>query len=99
MSIEHLKVPSEKLTIVCDPDDLGFESTDDQDFIDAPIGQERAIAAVQLALDIEQGAGFNLLISGPLGSGRNHVLRSIIYRIATTKPKANRLDTPWLSCN
>jgi hypothetical protein len=29
MGIERLKVLSEKLTITCDPDDLGFETTDE----------------------------------------------------------------------
>jgi len=82
MSIEHLKVPPEKLTVVCDPADLGFETTDEIVPTETPIGQERAISAMELGLDIEQEAGFNLLVSGHLGSGRNQALKSIIDRIA-----------------
>ena len=88
MSIEHLKVPPEKLTVVCDPADLGFETTDEIAPAESPIGQERAISAMELGLDIEQKAGFNMLVSGRLGSDRNQALKSIIDRIAATKPKA-----------
>ena len=66
MSVEHLEVPAEKLRIACDPDELGFKTTDDLEPLDGTIGQERAESALGLGLDID-AAGFNLFISGPPG--------------------------------
>ena len=86
MSIQHLRVPPEQLTKVCDPDDLGFETTDEIAPLEGTIGQERAISALEMALDIEQ-PGFNLFISGPPGTGRNTALRSYVDRIAANKPR------------
>ena len=60
MSIKHLEVSPDKLTAICDPDELGFETTAELDVLESPIGQERAISAMELALDIDQEAGFNL---------------------------------------
>ena len=91
MSIKHLEVSPDKLTAICDPDELGFETTAELDVLESPIGQERAISAMELALDIDQEAGFNLLVSGNLGSGRNQALESIINRIAATKPTTEGL--------
>ena len=48
MSIQRLEVPPEKLTRVCDPDGLGFETTEQIDPLEGTIGQERAISALEL---------------------------------------------------
>ena len=85
MSIEHLKVPADKLSRTCNPDDLHFETTDEIEPLVGTIGQLRAMSALELALDID-AAGFNLFISGLPGTGRNTALRSHVERIAVTKP-------------
>ena len=85
MGAEDLKVPPEKLTNTCDPDTLGFETTDDIAPLEGTIGQERAISALELGLDIDK-PGFNLFISGLPGTGRNTALRSYVERIAAGKP-------------
>ena len=90
-------MPPEKLTVVCDPADLGFETTDEIVPTETPIGQERAISVMELGLNIEQEARFNLLVSGHLGSGRNQALKSIIDRIAATKPKAAGAPLQYLA--
>ena len=59
MSTEHLKLSPEKLTTICDPDTLGFETTAEVSPLEGTIGQERASSALELALDIDapgQGA-------------------------------------------
>ena len=85
MSTEHLKLPSEKLTTICDPDELGFETTAEVSPLEGTIGQERAASALELALDID-APGFNLFISGIPGTGRNTALKSHLDKIAITKP-------------
>ena len=85
MGITDLEVPPEKLTQECDPDALGFDTTDDVTQLDGTIGQDRAVSALGLALDID-APGFNLFISGAPGTGRNTALRAHLERIAATKP-------------
>ena len=84
MSVQHLEVPAESLRIACDPDQLGFKTTDDLEPLEGTIGQERAVGALGLGLDID-APGFNLFISGPPGTGRNTALRSHLERIAEGK--------------
>ena len=85
MSVPHLRVPAEKLTRLCDPDEFGIESTDDIAPLEGTIGQERAVSALELALNME-ASGFNLFISGITGTGRNTALRAPLERIAADKP-------------
>ena len=85
MSIDQLKVPADKLSRTCGPDDLQFETTDEIEPLVGTIGQPRAISALELALDID-AAVFNLFISGVPGTGRNTALRSYVEQIAATKP-------------
>jgi hypothetical protein len=53
--------------------------------LEGTIGQERAISALELGLDISE-PGFNIFISDPTGSGRNTAIRAYVDRIATDKP-------------
>ena len=94
MGVQHLKVPADKLTRVCNPDDLGFETTERVEPLEGTIGQERAISALELALDIDS-PGFNLFISGLPGSGRNTALRAHIERIAekNASPQTGAMST------
>ena len=85
MSIKHLEVPEDSLTRTCDPDDLGFKTTDEVAPLEGTIGQERAVSALGLGLDID-APGFNLFIAGLPGTGRNTALRAHLERIAGTKP-------------
>ena len=84
MGIEHLRVPPEQLTKKCDPDELGFETTDEVEPLEGTIGQERAVSALEMGLDIDE-PGFNLFVSGLPGTGRNTALRAYVERIAARK--------------
>ena len=88
MGIEHLKVPADRLAPTFDPDELGFDTTEEVDPLQGTIGQDRAIGALELGLDIE-APGFNLFISGAAGTGRNTALRAHLEQIASTKPVPN----------
>ena len=84
MSIDELRVAPDKLTRVCDAADLGFETTEEVEPLQGTIGQERAIRALELALDIDE-PGFNLFISGIPGTGRNTALRAYVETYALKK--------------
>ena len=93
MTTDHLKVPIESLTPVCDSGALGFETTADVAPLCGTVGQERAVSALEMGLDIE-APGFNIFVSGAPGSGRNSALRSFLDRIAI--PKANPPDWAYV---
>ena len=85
MNINNFEVPAEKLYTVCYPDSLGFETTDEVAQLEATIGQERALSALELAVDIDAD-GYNLIVSGNRGSGRSAALRSYLQQAASRKP-------------
>jgi lon-related putative ATP-dependent protease len=85
MNTRRLEVPAKQLRNACDPDKLGFETTTEVKPLPGTIGQERAVSAMELGLDIE-AAGFNLFVAGPVGSGRNSALRKFLDRVAGKRP-------------
>ena len=85
MPVERLKVPPERLTRVCDPDSLGFETTSDVRPLQGTIAQDRAMSALELGLGIDAD-GFNIFVSGAPGTGRNSALRECLERVARDKP-------------
>jgi lon-related putative ATP-dependent protease len=85
MSVKRLRVAPRKLTNVCDPRSLGFETTREVEPLEGTIGQERAVSALEMGLDIDE-PGFNLFIAGLPGTGRNTALRAYVERAAAKKP-------------
>ena len=85
MSSEKMLVDADILSRVCDPDDLGFETTDDVPPLEDTIGQERAVSALELGLDID-APGFNVFVAGLPGTGRNTMLRIHLEKVARDKP-------------
>ena len=85
MGIERLEVALSSLKKRCDPDSLGFDTTDEVEPLEGLIGQERAERALELALGID-APGFNLFISGPPGTGRHTAVRRYVERLALSKP-------------
>ena len=85
MSIEQLKIPIERLTRVCDPNSLGFETTSEISPLEGTIAQERAISALELGFGIEAD-GFNIFVSGAPGTGRNKALQGHLEHVSAGKP-------------
>ena len=85
MSAERLRVPVERLTRLCDPASLGFETTSEVEPLAGTIAQDRAISALELGLGIDS-EGFNIFVSGAPGTGRNTALREYLGRVAGDKP-------------
>ncbi|HIJ95975.1 MAG TPA: AAA family ATPase [Desulfuromonadales bacterium] len=87
MSDKHV-MPVGKLRWNCDPELLGFETTEElPDFNDA-IGQKRALRSIDFGLGVD-AAGFNLYISGETGTGRTTTIASILNKRAAGEPKPN----------
>ncbi|MEI6208531.1 MAG: ATP-binding protein [Desulfuromonadales bacterium] len=86
MPSKHFLLPVDKLRWNCDPESLGFETTEElTDFEDA-IGQKRALRSIDFGLGVD-AAGFNLYISGETGTGRTHTIASILHKRARSEPK------------
>jgi predicted ATP-dependent protease len=93
------EVPVERLTSRCDPAGFPFQTTAEIADGDATIVQERALSALQLAVQIG-ASGHNVYVMGAPGSGRHAVVRRELERVAATRPPpddwcyVNRFDDP-----
>jgi len=72
----------------CDPDDLGFATTDDLEDVDNIFGQERAVEAFHFGLDM-QHEGYNLFVLGPSGAGRHRLARRLLEARAAEDSRAD----------
>ena len=82
---DRFRVDAELLTGRCDPADLPFETTDELPALDAIIGQERAVRAIEFALGMDS-SGYNLYASGPDGLGKSTIVESFLSRRAEQMP-------------
>ena len=87
-------IPTEKLRWNCDPEQLGFETTEELPDFNNAIGQKRALRSIDFGLGID-GSGFNLYISGETGTGRNTTIASILNKRAKDEPKPH----DWIYVN
>ena len=87
-----LRVPVERLRRTCDPRVFTFRTTADLEPLEGTVGQDRAVSAMNFGLDIEAD-GFNLFVSGPIGSGRESSLLSIVDDIVRAHGGAVGVDT------
>ncbi|MBK9307102.1 MAG: AAA family ATPase [Nitrospira sp.] len=85
MTMEKFKVPVSMLAPMIDPGQLGFEDTGDLEPLTEIIGQERAVEALEFGLNMN-GPGFNLYVSGPVGTGKGTVVRQMVKRLAQLAP-------------
>ena len=80
--MKYEEVSIEKLRWRCDPDKLTFRSTEDLPVIHEIIGQERALEAIRLGLDID-GFGYNIFVTGLVGTGRKTSIKTLLEEIDT----------------
>ncbi len=85
MNIEKFKVPVSMLAPTIDPGQLGFEDTGELEPLTEIIGQERAVEALEFGLNMKS-PGFNLYVSGPVGTGKATVIRQMVKSMARTAP-------------
>ncbi len=78
---EPTLAPSVDASNATDPNSLGFKTTADLTPAAGPIGQQKALEAIDFANGIK-GAGYHLLVVGPTGSGRRTVTRAKLQEVA-----------------
>jgi len=74
-----------QLRWACDPKTLAFETTAELKADEVIVGQDRAVGALELGLTIQQ-PGYNVYISGPVGTGRTTYARKKVQAVAAAKP-------------
>jgi len=75
----------EELRHTIDPDQFGFQNTEEVPPLEGTIGQERAIASIEFGLSIETH-GFNLFVAGRPGTGKNTSVREFVNQRAKNEP-------------
>jgi lon-related putative ATP-dependent protease len=74
------KLPPEQLRWSCDPDSLGIQSTADIPPCREIIGQERAIRAIRLGLNMTSH-GYNIYVSGLTGTGKTTTIKRLLEQM------------------
>ncbi len=67
----------EQLYRRCDPDSLGFETSDDLQPLDGAVGHERAVGALKFGAGVE-GPGYNIFVLGPSGAGKHEIVQRFL---------------------
>ena len=83
--MEKYKLPASLLAPIVDPGRLGFDDTSEIEPLDETIGQERAVEALEFGLRMKS-AGFNVFVSGPVGTGKATLVRQMVRRLAQSAP-------------
>jgi lon-related putative ATP-dependent protease len=79
------EVPVEQLRHLCDVNIFQFHSTEEIEPLAGMIGQERAVQSVAFGLANEK-FGYNIFMSGVVGSGKLTYAQEVIRKIAVTAP-------------
>ena len=78
-------IPPSRLYGVCNPELLGFNTTEELEALDGVIGQERALEAIKFGIGIQRD-GYNLYVLGSTGLGKYTFLRQAIESQAAQAP-------------
>lgn len=79
------ETPAEQLRRDCNPEELGFATTEDVQPLVGIIGQERALQALRFGLGMK-GQGFNICAVGRAGTGRTSAVMSFLKELAKDTP-------------
>ncbi len=85
MKNKQYRVRARQLTKSCNPSVFKFTSTADLKPLKGIIGQERALRSLNFGLDIEI-PGYNIYLSGPLGTGKTTLARNLLEEKALQRP-------------
>jgi lon-related putative ATP-dependent protease len=79
---------------ICQPESLPFAGTEDLQRLEEIVSQGRAVEAIAFGIGM-QGAGFNLFVLGPAGTGKTTAIKRFLAR------EASKLATPpdWCYVN
>jgi ATP-dependent Lon protease len=82
---KHAELPPEKLYWRCDPARVPFESTEQFEPLEGVIGQDRALRALKMGVELT-GPGYNVFVCGLAGTSRGGMIVRLIEEI---RPKAH----------
>ncbi len=74
------ELKSEQLLWRADLNKIPFDTSDDCQVCDSIIGQERALKAIQVGLDIKS-LGYNIFITGMVGTGRTTTIKQLLEKL------------------
>ncbi|SFK22208.1 lon-related putative ATP-dependent protease [Nitrosomonas aestuarii] len=83
-----------QLYTACDIDQFDFDTTEQLDDLQTVIGQDRAIKALHLGVNI-QHEGYNLFVLGPTGLGKHAVVREYLE----SQSKSRETPPDWVYVN
>lgn len=83
---KHRELKPSELRWKCDPKILEFDSTEEVEPIEGIIGQDRALKAIRLGVDIKS-PGYNIFIAGLSGSGKATTIKKVLERIGHNCPE------------
>jgi ATP-dependent Lon protease len=83
---KHKELKPEELRWKCDPEIFEFTSTSDIQPIQGILGQERALKALRLGVELK-GPGYNIYMAGLSGSGKATSVKQMLEVIGSTCPE------------
>jgi ATP-dependent Lon protease len=86
--MEKYKVPYEKLRLWINEKDLKFSSTKDLACSQDIVGQQRAVEALKLGLEIK-ASGYNIFVTGPVGTGRTTTVKYLLETLEKSMETPN----------
>ena len=84
-TIKHYELTPKDLRWKCDPSVFDFDSTEDIDPIESIVGQDRALKAIKLGVDIKS-PGYNIYIAGLSGTGKATTVKKMLETISSNCP-------------
>ncbi|MCP9443440.1 MAG: AAA family ATPase, partial [Nitrospira sp.] len=85
MTMDKYKLPVSMLAPSIEAALFGLEHTGELEPLTDIIGQERAVEALEFGLSMKS-AGFNVYVSGPVGTGKGTLVRQMVKRLAQAAP-------------
>ncbi len=85
---EKMEVPVEDLRRRIEEGTFDFDTTADIEPLEDTVGQQRALDAINRGLEMD-AQGFNIYACGPVGTGRNTTVKTLIEKKAEERPTPN----------
>ncbi|MCF8262420.1 MAG: AAA family ATPase [Melioribacteraceae bacterium] len=85
---KHIELKPEGLKWICDPEIFEDETTDKSKPLDEIVGQERAMKAIKMGVEIKS-PGYNIFITGLSGTGKFTTVRKVLKTISPSCPTLN----------
>ncbi len=76
----HTELPAEKLRWRCDPSRMPFETTAEAEPLEGVIGQDRALRALKMGIEIP-APGYNVFVCGLAGTSRGSTIVRILEEL------------------